>query len=228
MSLRVYFFSGDKTKIPNNQKTKIYEIRKKWYNSNMKLKKEIYFLGVLFIFVLGYFLGQNNSFVEDDKVEKNFATQNSSENKPENKPEKLYKVWEVIDGDTIKINYEGKKTSVRIVGINTPETNGPYRGKECFGEEASKKAKEILWGKNILVEFDSSQSKWDRYGRLLGYILIDGKKDFGLEMIKTGYAYENTYKGKKYKNQKIYKDAQKYAEKNKLGLWAENTCSGNK
>jgi len=48
---------------------------------------------------------------------------------------------------------------VRIVGINTPETNGPYRGKECFGEEASKKAKEILWGKNILVEFDSSQSK---------------------------------------------------------------------
>ncbi|HIP21561.1 MAG TPA: hypothetical protein EYG72_01200 [Candidatus Pacebacteria bacterium] len=64
-----------------------------------------------------------------------------------------------MDGDTIKINYEGKKTSVRIVGINTPETNGPYRGKECFGEEASKKAKEILWGKNILVEFDSSQSK---------------------------------------------------------------------
>ena len=194
------------------------------YTFYMKLKKEIYFLGILFVFVLGYFLGQNSSLVVDDKIEKNFATQNSSENKSE----KLYKVWEVIDGDTIKINYEGKKTSVRIIGINTPETNGPYRDKECFGEEASKKAKEILWGKDVLIEFDSNQSKWDRHGRLLGYILIDGKNDFGLEMIKTGYAYENTYKGRKYKNQKKYKEAQRYAEKNKLGLWADDTCEGKK
>jgi endonuclease YncB( thermonuclease family) len=33
---------------------------------------------------------------------------------------------------------------VRILGINTPEKKNPFRPQECFGEEASKRAKEIL------------------------------------------------------------------------------------
>lgn len=196
-----------------------------------KLKKEVYYIGVMFIFVLGFFLGQNSNIVEiqnisEEKKEQDFATQNPD--KSENSENKFYSVLEVIDGDTIKINYEGKKTSVRIIGINTPEKSGPYRETECFGEESSKKAQDILENKKVKIELDESQSKFDKYGRLLAYILVNGEDDFGLKMIKNGYAYENTYWGLEYKNQKIYKEAQKYAENLYLGLWSKNTCSGEK
>ena len=42
-------------------------------------------------------------------------------------------------------------------------------------------------------------------------------------MIKTGYAYEYTY-NIPYKYQTIYKDAQIYAQNNKLGLWTDDAC----
>ena len=193
----------------------------------MKLKKEIYIIGVLFIFLSGYYLGLNSEKEIMVKERQNFVNKNSVlENQNSNK--KWYKVWEVIDGDTIKINYEGKKTSVRILGINTPEKKNPFRPQECFGTEASKKAKEILWGKKVSIETDDNKSKFDKFGRLLGYVNIEGEGDFGKKMIHDGYAYEYTYHGRKYKNQKKYKEAQKYAEENELGLWNSNTCNGKK
>ena len=186
----------------------------------MKLKKEIIVLSVLFIFSLGYYFGLDASEKSIyKKVEEN-------KNIYLDKNEELYDVLEVIDGDTIKINYKGKKKSVRILGMNTPEKKNPFRPQECFGEEASKKAKEILKNKKVRIEFDGSQSKYDKFGRILAYIILDDGRDFEYEMIKNGYAYEYTYHGRKYKNQKKYKEAQKYAEKNHLGLWSKNTCNG--
>ena len=168
----------------------------------------------------GYFLAlSGNEIKKSDLYQekgRNFAKQNSAPKTQNSK--KLYEVLEVIDGDTFKINYNGQKKSVRILGMNTPEKSGPYRTRECFGEEATKKAKEILSGKKISLEFDPSQPKFDKFGRILAYVYVDGKVDFEEEMIKQGYAYEYTYHGHKYKKQKKYKEAQKYAEKNLLGL----------
>ena len=56
----------------------------------------------------------------------------------------LYAVLKVVDGDTIHIDIDGKKETVRLIGINTPETVDPRRPVECFGKEASNKASEIL------------------------------------------------------------------------------------
>jgi len=194
----------------------------------MKFKKEIYVVGILFIFVSGYFLGLNSR--EENSINRKIEQQ---EKKEEDIPHKntgkeLYKILDVVDGDTVKINYEGKKISVRILGINTPEKKNPFRPQECFGTEASKKAKEILWGKKVSIETDDNKSKFDKFGRLLGYVNIEGGGDFGEKMIRDGYAYEYTYHGRKYKNQKKYKEAQKYAEENELGLWDPNTCNGEK
>ena len=50
----------------------------------------------------------------------------------------LIAVDRVVDGDTIKVTFEGKSESVRIIGINTPETKHPTKPIECFGPEASK------------------------------------------------------------------------------------------
>ncbi len=193
---------------------------------NWKILLSIILISVAF----GYFLALSGDEIKKTDLYqekgRNFASQNSALQTQNSK--KLYEVLEVIDGDTFKIKYGEQKKSVRILGMNTPEKSGPYRKRECFGEEATKKAKEILSGKKVSLEFDSSQSKFDKFGRILAYVYVDGKIDFEEEMIKQGYAYEYTYHGHKYKKQKIYKETQKKAEKNKLGLWAENTCNGKK
>lgn len=139
-------------------------------------------------------------------------------------PSQGYKVTEVVDGDTIKVSMNGSIETLRIIGLDTPETLDPRKPVQCFGKEASNKAKSLLTGKTVTLEADSTQGERDKYGRLLRYIFLDGI-DYGKMMISEGYAHEYTYK-LPYKYQTAYKAAQASAEANKLGFWAPNSCNG--
>lgn len=135
----------------------------------------------------------------------------------------FYSVVNVIDGDTFDVDIDGKIKRIRVIGINTPEVVDPRKKVECFGKEASEKAKELLFNKKVRLESDPTQGNVDKYGRLLRYVFLEDGTDFGLLMIKEGYAYEYTY-NIPYKYQQQYKNAQKQAQENKRGLWAENAC----
>ena len=139
----------------------------------------------------------------------------------------LYCVTHVVDGDTIDINMEGKSVRVRLLGINTPETVDPRRPVECFGKEASNKAKEILAGKWVSVEPDPSQDAYDKYGRKLLYAYTADGTLFNRQMISDGYAYEYTYRYP-YKYQQEFKAAEHDARTHERGLWAKNSCAGRK
>ncbi len=136
-------------------------------------------------------------------------------------------VLKVIDGDTIAVSINGQKQTIRIIGINTPETVDPRKTVECFGAEASNKAKEYFKDMEykVWLKEDSTQGDKDKYQRLLRYVFTDdGSQDYGLQMIKDGYAYEYTY-NTPYKYQDEYKKAQADAQIKKLGLWADDACS---
>ncbi|MDP4038528.1 MAG: thermonuclease family protein [bacterium] len=60
-----------------------------------------------------------------------------------------YKVIKVFDGDTIEANINNHTEKVRFIGIDTPETSDPRKVVQCFGREASDKAKQLLENKNI-------------------------------------------------------------------------------
>ena len=135
----------------------------------------------------------------------------------------LHDVVKVVDGDTIHIDINGKKETVRLIGINTPETVDPRRPVECFGKEASNKAKELLEGKKIRIETEQSQGERDKYGRLLGYVFREDGLFFNEYMISEGYAYEYTY-NVPYKYQSEFRVVQKEAEANEHGLWAPGVC----
>lgn len=138
-----------------------------------------------------------------------------------NAPEgKLYDVIQVVDGDTIKVSELG---TLRLIGIDTPETVDPRKPVQCFGKEASNKAKELLSGKKVKLEFDESQGRIDKYGRTLTYVFVEDGTFFNLEMIKQGYAHEYTY-STPYKYQSEFKRAQTEAQIAKIGLWG-NACS---
>lgn len=153
-------------------------------------------------------------------AEKKTATQPTSTNTVSG-----YKVVSVVDGDTIKVSINGSTETIRIIGLNTPETVDPRKEVECFGKEASNKAKELLSNKTVTLEVDPSQGERDKYGRLLRYVFMDNGTDFSKYMITNGYAYEYTY-NTPYKYQSSYKSAQSQAQANKTGLWAPNTCNG--
>lgn len=163
--------------------------------------------------------------IEEENEDEEQKTE-SAEEKTENPIIESYKVTNVVDGDTIKINLNGKIETIRIIGINTPETVDPRKPVECFGREASDKTKSLLEGKMVQIEIDKSQGDRDIYGRLLRYVTLPDGKDFGLEMISGGYAYEYTYRAP-YAKQSIYKSTQIKAKENNKGLWSPDNCNEN-
>lgn len=172
------------------------------------------------------FILDNLSFVETDKKEEPIDRKkedNSLNITPLYNTKESYEVVKVVDGDTLDVDINGKIERLRLIGINTPETVDPRKQVECFGKEASNKSKETLLGKKIFLESDPSQDERDKYGRLLRYVFLSDGSNFNLMMIKDGFAYEYTYY-LPYKYQKEFKEAQKYAQDNKMGLWGD-VCS---
>lgn len=55
-----------------------------------------------------------------------------------------YPVDRVVDGDTVRVMNNGVSTSVRLVGIDTPETKGPQKPVQCSGAQAAERANELL------------------------------------------------------------------------------------
>lgn len=136
------------------------------------------------------------------------------------------KVDFVVDGDTIKVLINGNIEIIRLIGIDTPETVDPRKPVQCFGREASNKAKEILNNQIIYLESDPTQGERDKYQRLLRYVWLGDNTNFNKLMISEGYAHEYTY-AVPYKYQTEFKEAVKEAEESSRGLWSPNTCSGN-
>lgn len=134
-----------------------------------------------------------------------------------------YSVTKVVDGDTITISINGTLETLRLIGINTPETVDPRKPVECFGKKASDKAKVMLVGKKVRIEKDPTQGERDKYARLLAYVFLEDGTFFNKYMIAEGYAYEYTY-NLPYKYQAEFKEAQRNAQAAQKGLWAPGVC----
>ena len=184
-------------------------------------RKFLYFYILLFVVLFifgGLFVGNK----KQSKVNVNLTSTPTVSQARKN--ESLVRVTRVIDGDTIRVLIQGKEDTVRLIGIDTPETVDPRKPIQCFGEEASIKAKATLEGKTVILEFDPTQGERDKYGRLLRYVFLDGL-NFNKLMISEGYAHEYTYQNNPYKYAEEFRSAQKQARDNKKGLWADGVCS---
>jgi len=136
----------------------------------------------------------------------------------------LFLVTQVVDGDTIKVDLSGKIETLRLIGIDTPEIVDPRKPVQCFAKEASAKAKEMLKGKKVKLEADSTQGERDKYDRLLRYVFLEDGTFFNKLMITEGYAHEYTYQVNPYKYQIEFKEAEKRAIEAGRGLWGANIC----
>lgn len=91
----------------------------------------------------------------------------------------------VVDGDTFAITTHdaNEATHVRILGIDTPETD------ECGSEEATHALRQLLpQGTQITLTYDQHTATQDKYGRTLAYVATPTTTDVGLKLITNGYA----------------------------------------
>lgn len=130
----------------------------------------------------------------------------------------------VVDGDTVKVTIDGEQVSVRMIGIDTPETVKPNTQVQCFGPEASAFADQQLTGQRIVLELDDSQGRLDRYDRLLAYVwrvLPDGSLVlFNEETVAGGFARERQYGDEAYAWRPTLVQAQESARVAGRGLWS--------
>jgi micrococcal nuclease len=103
-------------------------------------------------------------------------------------------VLRAVDGDTLEVAIDGRERSVRLLGIDTPETHRPGTPVECGGREASASMEALApAGTPVALERDPAQDRVDRYGRLLAYVrLPDGRLIEDLQL-RAGWAATYVY-----------------------------------
>ena len=124
-----------------------------------------------------------------------------------------------VDGDTTVLKIDGKEQKVRFLLIDTPETVKPKTKVQPFGLEASKRTKELLsTASEITFEYDKGD-KTDRYGRALGYILVDGTL-LQKTLVSEGLARVAYVKEPNTKYLAELEQAQEQAKNEALGIWS--------
>jgi len=141
-------------------------------------------------------------------------------------------VLNVVDGDTLKIEHQGRIENLRLIGIDTPESRVNKKAQKdaarkqedlkkmiLLGREATRYVKLLVKpGDPIRVEFDRQIR--DKYGRLLGYVYLTDGKMLNEEIVKAGYASLLTYPPNvKYEHK--FLRAYREARENNRGLWSK-------
>ncbi len=122
-------------------------------------------------------------------------------------------VKRVNDGDTIVLSDD---RHVRYIGINAPEIAHDNHKAEAFGYAAKKYNQTLVRSKKVRLEFD--KERYDRYGRLLGYIFLFNGTFVNKAMIEKGYAYVLPRRPNFKYNQSLLQ-SQRDAMSAKRGIW---------
>jgi len=137
----------------------------------------------------------------------------------------------VMDGDTLAVQYtDGTEETVRVLGIDTPETSdegnlgNEYPGIRnpahltSWGLKASAYTRSLAGGEVVTLTSDCRAGEYDRYGRLLSYVDIDGT-DLGALLISEGYA--RVYTAESFGRKSSYLALQSEAQRTGTGLWGD-------
>ncbi len=130
-----------------------------------------------------------------------------------------YRVKRVNDGDTIVLS-DG--TSVRYIGINTPEIDHERSGKkpqkaEPYGYKAKTFNKKLVNSKAVRIDLD--RQKHDRFGRLLGYVYLKDGTFVNAKIVEHGYAY-CLWRSPNTRYHTLLLKTQRRAMKEKRGIWS--------
>ena len=108
---------------------------------------------------------------------------------------RVKQVLRVVDGDTIDVDIDlgfdiSFTSRVRLAGIDTPESRTTDKREKALGLEVKQRLKELLSKSSSLVIKTEKPDSTEKYGRILGWLFIDGaEKSINEGLIADGYAW---------------------------------------
>ncbi len=133
----------------------------------------------------------------------------------------LYSISRFVDGDTIVVNMNGTKETLRFIGVDTPETHKPNTPVQCYGLAASAFTKNIIGTNSVRLELDPQSSNRDKYNRLLRYVYLPDGRLVNKLLIEGGYGFYYPYFP--FTKSDEFSAAQDQAKSASRGLWGN--CS---
>ena len=102
-------------------------------------------------------------------------------------PALRYEVIRVIDGDTLLVRIDGEEVSIRLIGVDAPESVHPDESRNTpEGIVASDWMKNYMAGKRqVALEYD--EELLDHFGRTLAYVYV-GDTLLEDELLRAGMA----------------------------------------
>ena len=181
----------------------------------MRLGRKSHLVWVLIIFSLWLF-SKSAKLPNPRQFFQNTAIIDKSVKAEAGKP---IKVAKVLDGDTVEL-INGER--LRYIGIDSPEELDNRKPVQCFAFEAAERNRQLVEGKEIIFQKDSS--KFDKYGRWLGFVYLMDGTFVNEELVLEGFAFSYPYPPDTSK-EAIFGRAEETARSGSLGLWAACTVS---
>jgi endonuclease YncB( thermonuclease family) len=132
-------------------------------------------------------------------------------------------VLRVIDGDTF---VDSRGIKYRLVGIDTPETKDPRKPVETFGEEAYTMTKQLIEGRDVIINRDSKADKIDKYGRQLVIVNVNDV-DLNASLVLMGLAKVETRFPISEEYLNLLSANESYAKQKHSGIWSEGQIESN-
>lgn len=152
---------------------------------------------------------------------------------------------EVIDGDTLRVVFEGDETLLRLRGVDAPESRESDKAEEdldraqmqsaemyALGERSTARVKELLAGQSIVLEVQPTPAGPKKYlhhhqYRLLAYVRIGSETgpELGEQLLREGFAlvWPRNVKTRRY----LHRESERFVEvcngalQGRPGLWGE-------
>lgn len=129
----------------------------------------------------------------------------------------LYEVTKFVDGDTIEVDMSGHSESVRMIGVDTPETHKPNTPVQCYGPEAAAYTRQLIGDRRVRLQADPLDTNRDRYSRLLRYVYLPDGTLVEEQLIKNGYGFAYTLFP--FEKKALFSSEQSAAKAAGAGLW---------
>ena len=154
------------------------------------------------------------------------------------------RITAVVDGDTIKVRADSARRrnyTVRLLGIDTPETVDPGEPVECGGPESTAYMLRLAFtrptdedgdgvldtkggsGRRVTLVTDPTQATFDRYRRLLAYVTTRAGVELERRMLRSGWAKVYVF-NKAFRRLSTYRAIERSARRADRGVWGH--CGG--
>ena len=113
----------------------------------------------------------------------------------------------VTDGDTLTVLHDRRSATVRLLGVDAPEK------RQAYGDRAKRFTADLAFDRTVTVRTTGR----DRYGRLLGEVVLPDGRSLNQELVRAGYAWWF----RRYSRDGRLARLEEEARAGRRGLWAD-------